>query len=279
LVATQLLAIALNLSSNDFAIYCSTYDDVLNRYAYSTDYGTVTSYIRALCMQPGNKRSDNCINNICVLRTPISVAFGMAINTDISGAKSPLQALNYTPTKCDGAKNNDGDYDTCGDGIWYNHDLQNILYATGINPLPTPTAITQDFFMTPFNKLKDYVFTVVHKPDIAQYNYTFFSVTPRFNYVYLAKENFDFVYGFKETNITFTQIDYAGWYLSNINLPADTCDRIIKRYDSRANCEQQPSPTEFYTAAHKTPPVTKLDRRISIVDAWEDMTGKLRVSP
>jgi hypothetical protein len=205
------------------------------------------------------------------------VSFGMAFNTDISGAKSPLQALNMSPDECDSAKNTDGDYDTCGSGVWYNHNTQSIIYAPDISPLPEPTNITNDFFMLPYNKLKDYVFTVVHKPDIARYNYTFFNLPPQFQQVYLAKEDFDFVYAFKQKNITLAQITYAGWYFSNINLPQDTCNRIIKRNDSWANCEQQPSPSEFYIAAHRTPP-TKTDKRPSLVDMWED-TIKIRVSP
>ena len=276
IVATQLLAIALNTTPTNFSLICDTYNAVLNRYAYSTDYGTVTSFIKSLCLQPGNKRSDLCVNNICVLRHGENVAFGMSFNTDISGAKSPLQALNINPEECNSAKNNDGDYDPCGDGVWYNHDTQSIIYTPTISPLPQPTNITNDFFMLPYNKLKDYVFSVVYKPDMVRYNYTFFNQLPQFKKVYMAKDNFDFVYSFKQENITLTQITYAGWYLSNINLPADACSRIIKRYDSWANCEKQPSQTEFYIAAHRTPP-TKTDKRISLVDAWEEML-KIRVN-
>jgi hypothetical protein len=276
LIATQLLAIALNQSPSDFSLYCDEYDKVLNKYAYSTDYGTVTSFIRGLCLQPGNKRSDICVNNLCVLNANGIVAFGMAMNTEISGPKSTLQALNLSSDECDSAKNIDGDYDFCGDNVWYNHDTQSIIYTT-LGTLPAPTPIVQDFFMTPYSKLKTYVFSVVHKPDIAQYNYTFFNTIPQFKEVYMAKEGLEFIYGFKQNNITQQQISYAGWYFSNIQLPEDACNRIIKRYDGRANCEEQPTPTEFYIVAHKTPP-TKGEKRTSIVDAWNDMTGKLRVS-
>jgi len=95
----------------------------------------------------------------------------------------------------------------------------------------------------------------------------------------MAKDGFDFVYGFRESNVTLLQIDYGGIYFSNIGLPADTCSRIIKRYDDRANCEEQPSTTEFYMAAHKTPPVNRFDLRKSIIDVWDELTGKLRVNP
>ena len=277
LVATQLLAIALNTTPSNFSLFCDTYDDVLNRYAYNTDYGTVTSFINVLCLQPGNKRSDICVNNICVIRYGQKAAFGMAVNTEINGAKSALQALNMSPDECDIAIDNDGKYDPCGNDVWYNHNTKSIIYAPGVDLLPETTSSTNDFFMLPYNKLKDYVFTVVHKPDIVRYNYTFFNLPPQFQQVYIAKDDLDFVYSFRQKNITLSQITYAGWYFSNIKLPADTCSRIIKRYDSWANCEEQPTPTEFYIAAHRTPP-TKTDQRVSIVDAWEEME-KIRISP
>jgi len=279
LVATQLLATALSTSPTNFSLYCDSYDKVLNKYAYSTDYGSVTTFLREFCYPRDGVRLENCVNNICVLRHGNNVAFGMAINTEIDGLKSPLQALNLSQDECDAAKNADGDYDACGWGVWYNHDTESLLYVPRLSPLPAAEPIVQDFFITPFNKLKDYVFTVVHKPEITQYNYTFFNFTPQFNQVYMAKEGFDFVYGFRESNVTLFQLDYGGIYFSNIDLPSDTCSRIIKRYDDRANCEEQPSPSEFYMAAHKTPPVNRFDERKSIIDVWDEMTGKLRVSP
>ena len=105
------------------------------------------------------------------------------------------------------------------------------------------------------------------------------SLPPAFDKLYITKDNTDFTYSFKQTNMTLQQVDYAGWYYSNIELPINTCERIIKKYDSYANCEHQPSPTEFYIAAHKTPPQNKFDKRTSLVDVWQDLTGKLRVTP
>jgi hypothetical protein len=278
LVATQLLSIALAQSPTNFSLYCDDYDKVLNRYAYRTDYGAVTSFLGKFCMQPGNRVLKTCVNSVCVLKYGNTVAFGTAINTDINGVKSPLQALNLSTTTCDSAINTDKDYDPCAFGVWYNHDTRSIIYAQS-GTLPIVNPLTTAFFMTPYNKLKDYVFAYVYKPEIKEYNYTFFNQTPAFKQIYMAKDDFDFVYSFKQENITLSQVDYSGWYFSNINLPNDTCERIIKGYDSRANCEIQPSASEFYIAAHRTPPVNKFDIRQSIVDAWEEVVGMLRVSP
>jgi hypothetical protein len=229
-------------------------------------------------MPTGGRALRNCVNSVCVLRYGNNVAFGTAINTEIDGSKSPLLALNLSEDSCDSVLNTDKDYDLCKFGLWYNHDTKSIIYAhTAI--LPPVNPITEQFFMTPYAKLKNYVFDYVYNPDIAQYNYTFFNQAPAFKQIYIAKEDFDFVYSFRQKNVTLTQIDYAGWYFSNINLPNGTCDRIIKGYDSRANCEVQPSQSEFYVAAHKNPPVNKLDIRQSIVDVWEEVVGMLRVSP
>ncbi len=278
LTANQLLAATLDKSPTNFSIYCDKYESVLNRYLYNTDYGPATDFIKKFCIQTGNRVTENCANNICVMKAGSLIALGMSINTDISGTKSPLKALNLSPTECDETKNTDGDFDPCGENVWYNHNTQSMIYAPGISPMPAITPLANDFFITPYNKLNSYVFSYVHNPETAQYNYWFFNLTPDFSQFYMAKDGFDFVYGFKQKNMTLTQIDYAGWYYSNIVLPSGVCDRVIKAYDGRANCEIQPSPTEFYVAAHKTPPVNKFDNRQSIVDAWEDMTGKMRVT-
>jgi hypothetical protein len=276
LVATQLLDVALDQSPEDFALYCDKYSAVLNKYAYSTDYGVVTQFIRGFCAQPGGTRFDSCANNICVVKYNTSVGFGMSINTDISGDDSPLQSLNLSPTICTAALNNDKDFDFCAGNVWYKHDIQSFVYLPGISTLPNPSPLTQQFFLTPFERLKNYVFTVVHNPDVAQLNYTFFSQTPVFNQVYMAKDGIQFAYGFRESNITLSQIDYAGWYFSNMEFPVEACARVVKRYDDRASCEAQPSPTEFFVVAHKVPAIGKFVQP-SIVDAWNDMTGKLRV--
>jgi len=276
LVAQQLLALALSESPTNYALYCNSYDAALNEYAYNTAYGSVTSFLSKFCTI-GN-RVENCANNVCVLKYGSDVAFGMAINTDISGTKSPLQALNISKTACDNEKNTDGDYDSCGSNAWYNHNTQSIIYAKE-SSLPTITTTTQNTLLDPYNKLNNYVFTYVHNPDVPQYNYTSYNITPKFDQVYIAKDGTDFLFSFRHGNITKAQKDYAGWYFANIDLPGDACDRIIKRYDDRANCEQQPSETEFYITALKTPPVGRFDISKSIADAWKEMTGKVRVSP
>jgi len=212
LLSKQLLAIALDKAPTSFSLYCDNYKKVLNRYQYRTDYGLVTNFLNSLnCLQAGNKRKDNCVNNICVMKYNNNIAIGTAINTDISGEKSPLQALNLSKAACNNAKQSGG-YNHCGFGVWYNHDLKSMIYTPALQTLPAVTTLTEQFFMDPYNKLNDYVFKVVHQPTIQQQNYTFFNFTPKFNQIYMAKDQFDFAYSFREQNITLVQRDYAGWF-------------------------------------------------------------------
>lgn len=290
LLATQLIETTLATSQSNFSLYCDTYQNALNRYNYNTDYGTVTSFIGRFCQQPGNHYITDCFNSICVLKHGNQISFGTPFNTDISGTKSPLNALNLSSTQCDSAKNNDGDYDTCGNGVWYNHDLQTILFSPAITTMPAPTASAKDYLATPYSKITNYVFTNIHDPDIEQKNYTFFNTAPLFKQIYLAKSDYKLVYSFKESNVQryppqapastgSIPLNYSAWYMSNINLPTKTCDRIIKTYDGRAHCEQQPSQTEYYIVAHKTPPVNQFDTAKSITDIWQNVTSILKVDP
>jgi hypothetical protein len=269
LIAQQLLKIA---GTNDFALYCDKYQNVLNEYQYNTDYGTVTTFLGKYCSQPGNRRTENCVNNICVIKYADKVAFGTAINTNISSDESPLQALNYSKTKCDG-KTNSG-YNPCGDYVYYNPDIQSIIYAPEVSPMPAVTQTEIDYVEDSYEKLKDYTYDYVYDITVKAYNHTHYKVTPLFQYIYITKDGEDFFYGFKQENISQPSTSYAGWYYSNIELPDQACDRYIKRYDSRANCEEQPSDTEFYIVAYKSDPK---DKHVSIIDAWQDMTGKLRI--
>jgi hypothetical protein len=275
LIAQQLLAIA---GTNDYALYCDNYQNALNQYKYNTDYGTVTTFLSRYCLQPENHYTENCANNICVIKYADKTAFGTAINTNINGDKSPLQALNLSKTTCDSTLTLSG-YNPCGNtNVWYNPQTQSIIYAPSVAPMPTLTTETSTI-TTPYEKLKNYTFEYVHNPEVSAYNYTFYGITPQFNYIYITKDGQDFFYGFKQENITHNSLptSYAGWYYSNIDLPEKACDRYIKKYDSRASCEEQPSDTEFYIVAYKKPPASSLDRHLSIIDAWQDMTGKLRI--
>ena len=256
--ATQLLTIAQN--NPKITLYCDKYDKTLNDYNYNTNYGLASAYLTGTCLQIGNKKIDNCINNICVIQYGQNIAFSITLNTDISGAKSPLQALNAPTNKCDNAKNNDADYDPCGNGIWYNHDTQTIIYAPDTTTMPTPTT---DPTIATYDKIKTYVSSYIGV-DYTQYN-----TQPQLQQLYYSKNGPSTIFSFKETNKTIQQKDYSGWYFSNVPLPTTTCDKL-KKYDDRTNCEIQPNTAEFFAIAQKTPQ-TSTDLRKSIVDVWQQV--------
>jgi len=71
-------------------------------------------------------------------------AFGVSLNDAIDGDDSFLFALGKDNTFCDGTLNNDGDYDECGEGIYYNHDTESLIFVpsgslaiTSVNDLLT----------------------------------------------------------------------------------------------------------------------------------------------
>ncbi len=281
LVAEQLLSLALAQDPSDFALYCDSYDKALNRFNYSSDFGAVEDFIGRNCVQQGffgASSSENCVNNFCVLKYGDLVGFGTALNMPVDSSSSVLQALNLRRDSCNSAVNDDWDYDQCGANVWYNWNTNSLIYVPGVSRLDPPDPLVYAFYDTPFNKLVDYVFSNVHNPKVRDLDYSFFNATPDFNYLFMSKDGFEFVYSFKQENISLSQIDYAGWYFSNIDLPEDTCTRFVKRFDpsTRANCEIQKVPTEFYIVSNTVPPLPGF-KRMSIVDHWSDLSGKLRV--
>jgi len=268
-IALQLLELALGNNPSNFSLYCNNYDAVLNKYDYSTDYGSVTTFLRSFCTQPSGK-TKNCVNNVCAVKYGSNVAFGMSLNADISGDKSILKALNLSNTICDNAKNNNGVYNSCGSNVWYNHDKESIIHAKA-NSLPAPSTTTKAFFISSYDKIQTYAYANVHNPNVRHLNYTSFKLRPMFDTLYLSKHNFNYVYSYKQTNITLFQDGYIGLHLSNIDLPENACNDIFKQYDSRAGCEKQPTQNEFFVTAKR---ITSK----SLVDAWDDLL-KIRVGP
>lgn len=274
LVAEQLLQIPIQQGDQQYKLYCDTYVNTLNRYSYVTSYGAVNTFLDRYCTQTGGQRS-TCVNNVCVLSYSRGTAFGMALNEDIDGRKSPLQALGYSTTKCDVAKNNDMDYDHCGDNIWYNHNTASIIYSPNATIQPT-AASTHALFMDSYYKLKAYVAQYVHNPTIQGFNYDFYDIEPALNFVYFAKQNDKTFYSFKQQNMTRDNTAYAGWYYKNIQLPQQTCTKFIKPKDGNAHCEQQPIQTEFYIATAKTP--FDLFTTSNLIDSWHDLTNYAGIS-
>lgn len=278
LLAEQLLALALDQSVQNFSVYCDRYDRVLNRYLYPVERGVAQQFFGKFCPQGFTEQFlEGCTNNVCVLRYGGGTAFGVSLNAPIDDAQqSFLYAINRPSNDCRNAVDDDGEFDACGNSVWYDRRTNSVIYAPAIAGLPNPSVLASDFFRRPFEeKVHPYVFSFVHKPNVQRYNYSFFNQTPLFNYVYLARDGERFLYAFKQENVTLQQVDFAGWYFSNINLPKDACARVMKRFDSFAGCEQQPSPTEFFMAAQRTPPPGGFIQP-SLTSQWSEVVGMVR---
>lgn len=258
LVAAQLAGIG----RADYSLYCDSYTEALNRYEYETEYGEAIEFLQ-------NCKPETCVNNICVMKYNAGIAFGMALNGDVSGERSPLQALGLNKEECNEAKNNDEDYDDCGENVWYNHNLKTILYLPEVSSLMPEDrqAITE-----PYEKIKNYVFAKIHNPLLSRLDYSFYNTLPEFNQLQITKKDGKIFYGFKQKNVAknLVPIEYAGWHFSHAQLPAKACERFVKAYDSRANCEEQTR--ELNAAAFKT----KDDARTGLTDAWQDVAGRLK---
>ncbi|MFQ5620720.1 MAG: hypothetical protein ACE5FT_02670 [Candidatus Nanoarchaeia archaeon] len=141
----QLLDYAADSSGanvQDYALFCDSWDNILNFVDYQAlpNAGQVTDYVsKEDCMLNGQQIP--CHNNFCALRFESGgreqVAFGVSLNTDVSSStEGILPALGFDSDVCDGAKNANGKYDQCSNRLWYNHDMNTLLWL----PVGSPRA-------------------------------------------------------------------------------------------------------------------------------------------
>ncbi len=265
LVAQQLLAIAFSNSRNDFSLYCDSFNNSLNRFDYVLPSGSVLPLISDFC-DVGSRVGLPCVNNFCVLNYAGNVAFGTSLNTPVDQPHSFLKALNKSQNFCDNAINNNGRFDFCGDGIWYNHDTLSVLYAPGLVSLPAVTSDVKSFFGDRFNEVSSFVFSSVHNPP--RTDYSFFNTSlPLFNRVFFSQKADKFVFGFKEEKVTPDLIDFAGWDFHNVGLSSDFCF-LIELFNGRCGSFAN----DVFVVGKKSSAAP------CIVDFWQDLSGKLRLS-
>ena len=261
-LALALLAIAKQTNSQKYTLFCDSYKNILNRYEYQTQYGLVTTFLRNSC-QPATK-TGCLVNNMCILKYDNSIAFGISINTQINHENSALQAFNLSKNTCSAV---DNQYTTCSENIWYDPTLKIIIYAQ-TTTLPAP--LQEETLTQPYEQLRDYIMQF-HNSNIAALNYTNYEIKPQFDTLFIAKNQEKEIFAFKQSPLTLSQFSYAGWMYTNINMPQDICTTLIKKMDSRAQCEQQPEENNYYIATVNTP----LQRQTqTLINQWQDMTTK-----
>ena len=280
-LALQLLAFADATSPTNFTLFCDSYNRVLNQFRYLTEDLTLAEdYLRINCPSEGDLIP--CVNSLCVLKTPMTVAVGTTLNAPVNSAShSFLWALNKSSELCNSVSSTATAFVSCGQNVWYNPALQAIVWLpTGT--LEPPAAATQAAIISPLGALSQYVMTVLHNPATLGMNFTYFPKTRLFNHLYVAKNGDRDAFGFLEQNIRPdyepVPLDYIGVRYSNINLGTDPCLNIIKVADTKAFCENQTSPTGFNVIARhrceSSEPTCKGASPIVLV--WSALTGKLR---
>lgn len=264
---TKLLAIALlryaNLMSpEDYTLFCDTYDNILTYYNYQVGGDYVLNYLGEIHCQ-----GKPCVNEFCVLKYSDGIALGTSVNELIDSTKSFLKALNQSITLCNNAKINDNQYHRCSNSnIWYNHRQGTVIQ------LPTDDILTavswRDAFITfiksPFETIKSWI---VPKTTGLE----FFNQTRMFTKIYADVHGTKKVFAFLEEEQT---IYINGWPMSNVDylgleyhgLDMTPCS-LIRHYDQTISC----------TADQTIFAQSRRPGQRNLVDAWPDLTAKLRV--
>jgi hypothetical protein len=278
-IALYLLNYATSVSPNKYRLFCGTSQEALNIPTSVANYVGGASCTIGVTGQP-------CVNNFCVIETPVGVAWGVALNNKVNdNAKSflvnPL-GINASADDCDNAFGTPG-YTEC-DGVshlWYNPDTNSLISVpSGTIGGFSLTDFFERFIQNPFEALRLYVATKLQSPTN---DFSFFNNTHSFNKLYAARDGSRQVFAFYEENailrdaagnvIIATPRDYIGVRFTNISLGTNPCIDLILRYDNLASCNSTATSINIVTDASKIPSPS---RPKPITQAWRDITAKLR---
>ncbi len=287
-LALQLLQLAQDNSPESHTLFCDSYASVLDKYDYLLKNVLVEDYLGDNCNV--GDRTVPCVNSICVLKTPATIAVGATLNVPVNHAsRSFLLALGKNADLCGNVNPATTGFASCGSGVWHSPSLNAVIYLpTG--SLSQPSSGTSEKITGPMGGLGSYVMRVLHKPENPGMNFLYFPKTRLFNHIYFAQNGNRAVFGFLEKNLKpeYTilpynesnpvPIDYIGVRYSNINLGKDPCLNLVKVYDTRAFCENQTGTGFNIIARHRCEPGYEDDclEASPIVGAWPALTGQLR---
>jgi hypothetical protein len=292
-LALYLLQLADSNSPSTFTLYCDSYRQALNSFEYSIP--PVEQYLGEECMIEQTKVP--CINSMCVLRTPGYVAFGTTVNVPINDpAFSFLIPLNRTPSFCDAVKPEEN-FTKClaGDYVWYNPQLKSVAWVPA-GGFAMPTSDTKAKIINPMLSMSSYAMNVLHNENNKGMNFMYFKKTRLFNHIYVAQNGPRAIFGFLEAGLRpeysilpeetteAIPMDYIGVRYSGIQLDDTnnmTCLNIIKKYDTKAFCENQTDTGFNVIARHRCPVGAEPEEcppmgSSPIVGVWPALTGKLR---
>ena len=263
MLAVGLLRYANIKSSDDYTLFCDTYDNILNFYNYQVGGDFVLNYVGDV-----HCNGKACVNEFCVLRYSDGVAFGTSVNEDINSTRSFLKALDQSIFLCDDSMIEDNQYHRCGtSNIWYNHNQGTIIQLPtddSFGSVSWPESFVS-FIKNPFEKISNWIVPRTTGLD-------FFNQTRMFTKVYADVHGDKKVFAFMEEGQT---VYIGGWPISGMDyigleyqgLDLTPCD-LIRHYDSTISC----SSDQVIFAQSRRP-----GQPTNLVDAWPDLTAKLRV--
>ncbi|MBN2112456.1 hypothetical protein JW707_05150 [Candidatus Woesearchaeota archaeon] len=263
MLAVALLRYANLKSSDDYTLFCDTYENILNFYNYQVGGNYVLNYMGDVHCQ-----GKACVNEFCVLRYKDGVAFGTSLNEPVNSSRSFLKSLDQQASLCDSARAKDNQYHRCGSSnIWYNENQGTLIQ------LPTDDAFGSvswqeafvAFIKNPFDTIKNWIVPRTTGLD-------FFDQTRMFTKVYAEVHGDKKVFAFMEEGQT---VYIGGWPVSGMDyvgleyqgMDFTPCD-LIRHYDSTISC----SADQTIFAQSRRP-----GQPSNLVDAWPDLTAKLRV--
>jgi hypothetical protein len=280
-VALQLLQFANQNSATNFSLYCDRYDRVLNQYRYQLQGVAVESYLDQSCVVGGT--SVPCVNSICVLKTPQGVAFGVPLNVPVNDpSKSFLKALAKNVGLCNSVSAATSGFAKCAatEPVWYGPSINSIIWLPS-GALPAVTPGIASALANPLATMSDYVLVVLHSRTNHAMDFSYFPKTRLFNHLFVAQNGNRAVFGFLETDIRPefdpVPVDYLGVRYTGIDLGGNPCLNLVKRYDSKAFCENQTT-SGFNVIARQRCEQGEpcLLGASPIVDVFPALAGKLR---
>jgi hypothetical protein len=277
-IGLRLLKLADAVSPTNYQLFCGPASETLNLPAQISAFtGDNTCH--------AGIRSFPCANNFCVLTTPQGVAWGVSLNKPVNDpSKSFLLALNKSVTFCDNALS--GGFNECSSpsGIWYDSVTQTVLsvpFAAGGLSIQSGSAsgnistaeLFNQFIESPFDQLKQFVFTRLHNPAGGN-DWSFFNNTNTFGRMYAARKDSSRIFAFLEENVFDDQKikrDYIGMQYTNVDLGANPCLDLILKYDNLASCNATAGNLQIV----RQKPLGDVSKR-PLLQAWRDLTAKLR---
>ena len=280
-----MLKFAEETSSSDYTLFCDSYARVLNQYHYRELGAWIEDFFSDKCPSPNGLIP--CVNNMCVLDAAGVVGVGATLNAPIDSTQhSILRAFGKSSVLCNPPQVDPAatEFVSCGENIWYNPELQAVIYLPTAQTLTPPDAGTEAIPDPALLSMYSYVDEVLHDPDVQGRNFDYFPKTSLFNRLYFAKKGTSEIFGFLEKAIfpeyALLPLDYIGVrYSADIDIGADPCLNLVKVYDTFAFCENQTGIADvsgFNIFARHNPGETAVQGIRSIVDVWPALTGKLR---